>query len=72
MTVEPDRTLEIRKHPHADLVKNPQEVQVGWVVDGAFLGFVSCKNETTLERLLAEFRELYGSFSVVDRRKQND
>lgn len=56
--------LIIRPHPHRELIKSPEEIQLGWEVHGRFYKFASYKNSDKLEEVLKELRDRNGEFEI--------
>lgn len=66
-TLEP-RVLFVRPHPKLNLKRNPEEVQIGWIVDGDYQSFAFCKNNAEFIYVVSELRKEFGNFDVRDMR----
>jgi len=60
------RVLCVRPHRHRDRLHLPDELEVGWVVNGHFLKFAACKNRTAFDSFCADLRAQVGDFYLRD------
>ena len=62
------RLLCVRPHRHRELLRMPEELEVGWMVSGHFLAFAACKNAAAFDSLCADLRSKHGEFDINDMR----
>lgn len=47
----------------------PEELEVGWIVNGEFLKWAMCKNNAAFESLLSDVRSRQTDFELQDERE---
>lgn len=58
----------VRPHRHRELLKLPEELEVGWLRGGHFWGFAACKNATAFDALCEDLRRHHGEIDISDMR----
>jgi hypothetical protein len=58
----------VRPHRHRELLKLPEELEVGWLRGGHFWGFAACKNAAAFDALCEDLRKHHGEIDISDMR----
>lgn len=58
----------VRPHRHRELLKLPEELEVGWLRGGHFWGFAACKNAAAFDALCEDLRRHHGEIDISDMR----
>jgi len=61
----------VRPHRHRELLKLPEELEVGWLQGGHFWGFAACKNAAAFDALCEDLRKHHGEIDISDMRSNN-